>query len=321
MADAALSTGAPAVRPLRPSSGYPILQISPTDPLRLARTIPLSMWPAHVRDQLERRRKGMELALRRLEDLREPLVDKLDALTIDADLEPSLGMRELPVSAWATASVHYQLSTGATDDRKADGDGEWWEKNTDSDFEPSLGSPEAGTPRRTFSSKRRAKRDSYRHNTQFGLDQRRWARGCSEGEEEASLASADGAAVVLDANLLVHVAFGWLLHDVDLEEQCEGGEDSDPEPDVDHEPSLGSLDQPDQARWSQHLDDKALWVGMDAEEEHDGREPQCEDEGTQCDDEGALQYEEVPDYVSHHDQSRVHNPCGCSPDQRLREMR
>jgi len=35
--------------------------------------------------------------------------------------------------------------------------------------------------------------------------------------------------------------------------------------------------------------DKQAWFTMDRdlEAEHDGREPQCEDEGAQCDDEGA----------------------------------
>ena len=53
----------------------------------------------------------------------------------------------------------------------------------------------------------------------------------------------------------------------------------DREADDDFEPSLGSVDRADQRYW-------AAGSCSDFEEEHDGREPECEDEGAQCDDEG-----------------------------------
>ena len=59
----------------------------------------------------------------------------------------------------------------------------------------------------------------------------------------------------------------------------------DREQDDEREPSLGSVgsnanaDLADQRRW-------ASGCTSDAEDEHDGREPVCEDEGAQCDDEG-----------------------------------
>ena len=51
--------------------------------------------------------------------------------------------------------------------------------------------------------------------------------------------------------------------------------------DGDGEPSLGSLNRVPQTRWAAGGSD-------DFEDEHDGREPCCEDEGAQCDDEGAV---------------------------------
>ena len=59
----------------------------------------------------------------------------------------------------------------------------------------------------------------------------------------------------------------------------------DREQDDEREPSLGSVgsnanaDLADQRRW-------ASGCTSDAEDEHDGREPVCEDEGAQCEDEG-----------------------------------
>jgi len=53
----------------------------------------------------------------------------------------------------------------------------------------------------------------------------------------------------------------------------------DREADDDIEPSLGSVDRVRQLYW-------AAGSCSDFEEEHDGREPCCEDEGSQCDDEG-----------------------------------
>ena len=192
MADTVHITGAPGVRPYRQLGGHPILQISPTDPLRLARTIPLSMWPVQVRQQLERRREGMERALRRLEDLREAMIDKLDVLTIDSDLEPSLGAGEHPAHLRCLPSKYFAWAQGAQDDREGDGD-RWTAK--DADFEPSLGASAA-------------------------VNQRRWANG-------------------------------------------------------------------------RHLD---------LEQEHDGREPECEDEGAQCDDEGVADCDICMEYADEHDQ-------------------
>ena len=68
-------------------------------------------------------------------------------------------------------------------------------------------------------------------------------------------------------------------------------DDTDPDPDLedgdedndksDFEPALGSLERVSQVQWSHGTDD-------DCEDEHDGREPCCEDEGAQCEDEGAI---------------------------------
>ena len=75
----------------------------------------------------------------------------------------------------------------------------------------------------------------------------------------------------LDLEALIEAAIAR-LDDVDG--------DTDQEPDSDGEPSLGSLDRVSQVRWS-------AGDSSDAEDEHDGREPCCEDEGAPCDDEGA----------------------------------
>jgi len=69
------------------------------------------------------------------------------------------------------------------------------------------------------------------------------------------------------------------------EDWAEGGDRDEREADDgDLEPSLGSLGscrQPiTQERWAGHPSPS------DLEAEHDGREPECEDEGAQCDDEG-----------------------------------
>ncbi len=55
--------------------------------------------------------------------------------------------------------------------------------------------------------------------------------------------------------------------------------DDEREIDGDFEPSLSSLNRLVQIGWAAGGD-------SDCEQEHDGREPQCEDEGTQCEDEG-----------------------------------
>ena len=106
----------------------------------------------------------------------------------------------------------------------------------------------------------------------------------------------------------------YLDPDPDLEDGA------DAEPDQDGEPSLGSLDAQSQSRWSggvsstddyelDEVDDEEggdtepslgslskninqdFWgrycIGQDLEDERDGAEPCCEDEGAQCDDEGA----------------------------------
>ena len=61
-----------------------------------------------------------------------------------------------------------------------------------------------------------------------------------------------------------------------LEAYCDDREADD----ADDEPSLGSLDRMPQTKWS------AGGAG-DLEDEHDGAEPCCEDEGAQCEDEGS----------------------------------
>ena len=54
--------------------------------------------------------------------------------------------------------------------------------------------------------------------------------------------------------------------------------------DTGYEPSLGSNNSINQLKWSKGSTD-------DLEEEHDGREDCCEDEGAQCDDEGAVEHD------------------------------
>lgn len=67
--------------------------------------------------------------------------------------------------------------------------------------------------------------------------------------------------------------------DPDLED---GGDD---EPDAGGEPSLGWTGETNQVRALKACRDG----GEDMEDEHDGREPCCEDEGAQCEDEGACE--------------------------------
>ena len=254
----------------------PMVQIMPSDPVRLARTVPLSMFPVHVRDQLERRRKGIERALRRLEDLREEMIDKLDALTIDADVEPSLGMQEeyafLTKHAGRHASSRFD---GASDDREADGKG-MSGVNGDSDYEPSLGAPEATSTHTVIKfGQSKLRRQRIRVVTELGLDQRRWNRGRGDHDDEPSLAIADGARSGIDDRLRVSPQLNHLVQDEDLEDQCDDGEhtESDLEPDADGE-------------------------------------PECEDEGAQCEDEGSYRDGDdepdapgdVPTYPNAHDQ-------------------
>jgi hypothetical protein len=52
----------------------------------------------------------------------------------------------------------------------------------------------------------------------------------------------------------------------------------------DGEPSLGSTTSLNQLHWSKGKND-------DLEDEHDGREDCCEDEGAQCDDEGEIEHD------------------------------
>jgi hypothetical protein len=56
-----------------------------------------------------------------------------------------------------------------------------------------------------------------------------------------------------------------------------------------YEPSLGSNGAINQLKWSKGTTD-------DREDEHDGREDCCEDEGAQCDDEGEIHGDAEPDY-------------------------
>ena len=195
MAIHAHTTAAPTVRLHRLAPTSPVVQILPVDPVRLAPAVPLSLWPVELRDQLERRRTGMARALRRLEDLREKMIDKLDALTIDPDLEPSLGAAEYLSHLCPLPRIYdaaFRWAQGTSDDREADG-GRLDAR--DADLEPSLGASVA-------------------------LNQRRWA---SAGFE-------------------------------------------------------------------------------DREQEHDGREPDCEDEGAQCDDEGVAESDICIEYADEHDQ-------------------
>jgi hypothetical protein len=81
--------------------------------------------------------------------------------------------------------------------------------------------------------------------------------------------------------------------------------DGDPE----LEPSLGSVRGGDSLSAGGSIDQRRWAQGAS-----DEREEACEDEGAQCDDEGAISYDCVPEYVSHHDQTRiVNNPCTWVP--------
>ncbi len=101
--------------------------------------------------------------------------------------------------------------------------------------------------------------------------------------------------------------------DPDLEETADLEPGEDDEDGGDDEPSLGSLDRQSQSRWSSYgseadleldegdrepslastnsLDQRKWHYGRnnDLEDEHDGLEPVCEDEGAQCEDEGAYE--------------------------------
>jgi hypothetical protein len=74
-------------------------------------------------------------------------------------------------------------------------------------------------------------------------------------------------------------------------QDCEGGDVQDePHDESDEgnsEPGLAHTNDISQLQASKNL--TAGWNGMasDLEEQHDGREPQCEDEGAACEDEGA----------------------------------
>jgi len=142
-----------------------------------------------------------------------------------------------------------------------------------------------------------------------------------------------------------------VLDFLDTDPDLEDGADA--EPDQDGEPSLGSLDAQSQSRWSggisstedyeqDEADDEDggdrepslgslsanihqdLWgrfgFGQDLEDDHDGREPCCEDEGAQCDDEGIDDdrepdvdaegwcHSEFSDYYLHEQRERVTPP-------------
>lgn len=73
---------------------------------------------------------------------------------------------------------------------------------------------------------------------------------------------------------------------LDQRDWCRGGDADEREPAGDDEPSLGSVHG---TAASVSFGSQERWVqggAADMEDEHDGREPQCEDEGAQCDDEG-----------------------------------
>lgn len=160
-------------------------EIFPETPARAARIIPMSLWPEEVRLHVRRRARRLAVALQRLEDLREDMIAKLDALDGDPDLEPTLGAIEHPEHMRGVPSSYF-------------------------------------------------------------LSAFPWAQG--------------------------------------------GGGSDEQEPDPDDEPSLALAF----ARSAPLEHSQKHWVARtvydpfdyDAEQEHDGREPQCEDEGAQCEDEG-----------------------------------
>ena len=89
------------------------------------------------------------------------------------------------------------------------------------------------------------------------------------------------------------------------------GASDDREQDDEREPSLGSIgsnsnaDLADQRRW-------ASGGTGDLEDEHDGREPVCEDEGAQCEDEGGACEDEGGQTGD--DEGDAQAPCWRSPD-------
>ena len=289
----------------------PMVQIVPCDPVRLARAVPLSLWPVHVREQMERRRQGMERALRRLEDLREEMIEKLDALTVDPDLEPSLGAAEHPAhlrlgGGRPMPEGVFARSKGSADDCDAAFHGP--RRSTTSDDEPMLGSPEAAIALHVR--REPTKRRPARMVEEFGLDQTAWARGWGHEGEEPSLGFTETG--YANGTHLFHASFDRSAGELgsDLEEQCENGEewgrDSDAEPDVDderdlgwsagewergqtnttpsgqplawlganEEASLGSLGGTAATPCGSQLQWSSGGDGFDKEEEHDGREPE-----------------------------------------------
>jgi hypothetical protein len=151
----------------------------------------------------------------------------------------------------------------------------------DPDLEPVLGAPEP------VSGKSSA-------NAATEADQSHWARGGDADERETGEDDEPslGSVAVSEWSNQTRWAQG---NSNDAEEEHDGREpDVDGEPlhgaaegsqfwqvvsgELGEEPSLGSLDQPDQTRWADHRDVND-WSVMDGEE-------QCEDEGGQCEDEG-----------------------------------
>ena len=95
---------------------------------------------------------------------------------------------------------------------------------------------------------------------------------------------------------------------VDPDPDLEDGDEDDDKSDF--EPSLGSLERFSQMQWSHGNID-------DYEDEHDGAEPCCEDEGAQCDDEGCpdadLEWEYESENWVHPESSEIAlGPCGGS---------
>ena len=205
----------------------------------------------------------------------ERLLAVLDTLEADPDEEPSLGFSEPSRPDWAGGLDQRRIAEGSTDDREQGDDDEpnvGWESHGAQvslgagahDAEPALGWSD-------------------------NMDQTRHRRSTTEHEDEPALGFLERhSAASCDQN---EHDLGYGRGD-DREDEHDGRE-----PDVEDEPSLGSVHAPDQRHWADHMD-PACSTYIDREEqcEGGGGDDACEDEGAACEGEGDHDEREPEDH-------------------------
>lgn len=241
-----------------------------------------------LHDEMATRHALLSTGMSRLEGLRQTMIAQLDAITGDADLEPSLGFPELRLPNWQLGYFPHERTAltqdpGATDDREQAEDDEpnlGWESHGAQlslgagahDQEPALGWPDR-------------------------MNQVPHRRSTTDYEDEPALGAPErhpnvpsGGFIDFSSREPSQEDWAQGAHD-DREDEHDGRE-----PDVEDEPWLGSLDgarhlvvtarEPDGRATASELTDpldQTRWAtagGLSDLEE------QCEDEGGQCDDEG-----------------------------------